>query len=100
MNTHQQPSTKEWVERLEAIIAERHGGAGLCDHLLLTTVYPFIQSLLTSHSEAMRERVEGMRKTDPNKVPPFPKVEYTHLDVFGYNQALDDILALLNDIDV
>ena len=61
------------------------------------TIRDDVRTLLTSHSQAIRERVEGMKK------PPVPLQEADDdkwMHGIGYNQALDDILALLNDSDV
>lgn len=57
------------------------------------------QKALTSNTNGrlreVLEKVKGIRKEDPNKVPPFPKVQYNHLDILGFNAALDEITNIL-----
>lgn len=61
-------------------------------------VREIVRSLLTSHSKAIRERVEGLGKP----LPDFNEsgVSYRPCDYASaksYNEALNDILALLTD---
>jgi hypothetical protein len=59
-----------------------------------------IKSLLASQRSSLKEKIEVLRRHDPRLDPPKPfktKPEYEHLDVFGYNIALDDVLSLLKE---
>ena len=100
MNTHQQPSSRVREEIIEWMYKGLPRGKTIpnFDHLL--------DALLTSHSEAIRERVEGMRRDQKKKKESDPY--FTGCGACGgsypaicgckeVNEALDDILALLTD---
>lgn len=120
MNTHQQPSRKSWEEEFnkQFVSCVRDACCGVCadtcgrhTHDYQVTAEPeeiksFIQSLLTSHSEAIREKVEGMRRDQKKKKESDPHFTgcgacgSSHPAICGckeVNEVLDDILALLND---
>ena len=96
-NTHQQPSTKEIEEAVNDFFAITKSHPGIDKKKQLTGV---IQSLLTSHLEAIREKVISKRVIPEHSseclIVEFP--EHCDCDNYvKYNQALDDILALLNE---
>jgi len=99
MNTHQQ-SSREIEEAVNDFFAVTRAHPGIDKKKQLTGV---IQSLLTSHSEAIRERVIGLRKDDTLKTGRDGSFscctcgEQEDCGCTDYNLALDDILALLND---
>ena len=117
-NTHQQPSSRSWEQELMEV------KRGQREHFFAGKPYTssewanlwdeleeLVESLLTSHSEAIRERVTANKK-DAKEIRDlyFPRVEGEPLpneewaDIINwknaYNSAHDDILALLNDSDV
>ena len=49
------PNTRE-VEALREIIAEKHGGLGLCDYMFENTIVPFL------HQELQKVRAEGFEE--------------------------------------
>lgn len=100
-DTHQQPS-RDWEEEFEKLynhLLQPLGvdGQHVANKMQMRT---FIQSLLTSHSEAIRERVEdwvidkqkGMWNGDRHN----PVLEQV-VNVHQLLADLDNILALLND---
>lgn len=110
MNTHQQPSSKEWEKRVvelqfKTMLSRDMPEVAKKYH---QEMIDFIQSLLTSHSEAIRERVIKKRQYPCQHGPSdscdtecmYQDTEEKMFIRLGYNQALsdvDDILALLTD---
>ena len=107
--THQQPS-KEWEEDFQKLAAVNYnlylgGTVFRADTQEEWTsvqaeqeIIDFIQSLLTSHSQSIRERVEGLRRKEHDmKVAVRFGSDAGAGHAIGYDNALDDILALLTD---
>lgn len=79
-------STEELNERIK----RTHYDCGCCRN------WTRISELQTNDRlKSVLEKVKGIRKEDPNKVPPFPKVQYNHLDILGFNVAVEEITTLL-----
>lgn len=101
MNTHQQPSSKEWVFATGASPDVPLFGAILYNHDTkeYRTIEHHIQSLLTSHSEAIRERVISEFDIMIKDAPPanYEEDNYDAGVIEGLHKAKDDILALLTD---
>ncbi len=105
MNTHQQPSSKEWEKLKEDFCFWVAMESDHNPHLYLGSEEKAdwwikqIQSLLTSHSQAIRERVEAKRMV--NELAGTNEEQYL-IDaeeeyVSAYNRAVNEILALLTD---
>ena len=111
MNTHQQPSREKLLKEFKDNLAVL-GIQGADRIFMIKWLDEFaFPNLLTSHSEAIRERVNSNRKDAieirdqyfPNtKGEPLPNEEWADIINWknAYNSAHDDILALLNDSDV
>lgn len=96
VNTHQQPSSKQPQKINIAVLAEDlHSRISLHSSApaVRNEIEGVLESLLTSHSEAIRERVKAMKEEIPSTFEqPFELAESV-----GRKMALDDILALLTD---
>ena len=96
-NTHQQPNSKEWEKRVvelqfKTMLSRDMPEVAKKYH---QEMIDFIQSLLTSHSEAIRERVMKLEyeENDADGNHSYDRARQKE----GYYYAKDDILALLTD---
>lgn len=98
--THQQPS-KELVKKFEEQTIRK---IGMTVFEILDKIHPYFwdtfrkdtESLLTSHSQAIRERVESFRRDTSCDEIECSKPHIHERDE-TFNRILDDILALLTD---
>lgn len=111
MNTHQQPSSK-WEEEFLHRFGREVDVTGFYDERTKTDIVlskekknikKFIQSLLTSHSQAIQERVEGIIKNAGKEGSRLCLIDFSERG-FGNDyisqKELLKALALLNDSDV
>lgn len=91
MNTkcecHSTPEGEEWEKEFEGLVRRTGLHLGYRQQERITPVKNFIKETLASQRATLRSRVEGMKK----------ETIFLYKDQnIGYNQALDDVLALIN----